>query len=258
MKIIRFATKNIKFKYGWIFEDMVGEIEGDPFGEFRRFEPEYQLDEVELLPPCLPSKIICVGRNYLEHVKEHHSEVPDIPLLFLKPPSSVISHGKSIILPPQSKNVEQEAELAVVIRKQGRWITPENALNYVFGYTIGNDVTARDIQRSDLQWTRGKGFDTFCPLGPWIETEFDPSDALITCHVNGNLRQMASTRDMMFSTQQLISFASTVMTLFPGDIILTGTPAGVGPLREGDVVSIQIEGIGSLSNPVVNEIIPNM
>jgi len=143
--------------------------------------------------------------------------------------------------------------LAVVIKKTGRWIKPESAADYILGYTIGNDVTARDLQRRDGQWTRAKGFDTFCPLGPWIETEFDASDALITCHVDDELRQMTSTRDMVFSIPQIISYASSIMTLLPGDVILSGTPAGVGPLRAGNTVSINIEGIGKLSNPVIEE-----
>jgi 2-keto-4-pentenoate hydratase/2-oxohepta-3-ene-1,7-dioic acid hydratase in catechol pathway len=146
--------------------------------------------------------------------------------------------------------VEHEAELVVVIGKPGRWIAPPNALQHVLGYTLGNDVTARDLQRKDGQWTRAKGFDTFCPLGPWIETEFDATDALLTCHVNGDMRQMGSTRDMVFSVRQLVAFASTIMTLEPGDVILTGTPAGVGPLTPGDVVEVAIQGLGVLRNPV--------
>jgi 2-keto-4-pentenoate hydratase/2-oxohepta-3-ene-1,7-dioic acid hydratase in catechol pathway len=149
--------------------------------------------------------------------------------------------------------VEHEAELAVVIGRRGRWISPEEALDHVLGYTIANDVTARDLQFRDGQWTRGKGFDTFCPFGPWVETEFDPADALVTCHVNGEMRQMASTRDMVFSVRQLIAFISSVMTLEPGDLLLTGTPAGVGLLLPGDVVEVTIEGLGTLRNPVAAE-----
>jgi 2-keto-4-pentenoate hydratase/2-oxohepta-3-ene-1,7-dioic acid hydratase in catechol pathway len=176
-----------------------------------------------------------------------------VPLLFFKPPSAVIGPGAAILVPPQSQRVEHEAELAAVIGRRGRWISPEEALHHVFGYTVANDVTARDLQFRDSQWTRGKGFDTFCPLGPWIETDFDPADALITCHVNGEMRQMASTRDMVFSVRQLIAFASSVMTLEPGDILLTGTPAGVGLLLPGDTVEVTIEGLGALSNPVAAE-----
>jgi 2-keto-4-pentenoate hydratase/2-oxohepta-3-ene-1,7-dioic acid hydratase in catechol pathway len=157
------------------------------------------------------------------------------------------------VLPPQSQQVEHEAELVIVIGKRGRWISPEEALNFVLGYTIGNDVTARDLQRRDGQWTRGKGFDTFCPIGPWIETDFDPADRVITCYVNGEMRQMASTRDMVFSVRQLIAYASSVMTLEPGDLLMTGTPAGVGPLLPGDQVQVAIEGIGALTNTVMAE-----
>lgn len=253
MRFIRYIHGKDAPRFGWILEGNVGPLEGSPFSEFRRLEASLSQDKVRLLPPVEPSKIICVGRNYVAHAKEHDAEVPKIPLIFLKPPTSVIGQGDPIVLPPQSKQVEHEAELAVVIGKRGRWIPLENALEYVLGYTVANDVTARDLQRSDGQWTRAKGFDTFCPLGPWIETEFDPADAMITCHVNGEMRQMASTRDMVFNVRQLIAFASSVMTLLPGDVLLTGTPAGVGPLQNGDVVEVTIEGIGKLSNPVIAE-----
>jgi 2-keto-4-pentenoate hydratase/2-oxohepta-3-ene-1,7-dioic acid hydratase in catechol pathway len=228
-------------------------LEGSPFAEFRRIEATQPLDKVRLLAPVLPGKILCVGRNYVAHAKEHEAEVPEVPLIFLKPPTSIIGQQASILVPPQSQQVEHEAELAVVIGKRGRWISPEDALGHILGYTAANDVTARDLQFRDEQWTRGKGFDTFCPVGPWIETEFDPADALITCHVNGEMRQMASTRDMVFNVRQLIAFTSSVMTLEPGDLLLTGTPAGVGPLNPGDTVTVTIEGIGQLSNPVAAE-----
>ncbi|MCJ7434012.1 MAG: fumarylacetoacetate hydrolase family protein, partial [Anaerolineales bacterium] len=167
-----------------------------------------------------------------------------------KPPSSIIANGGNIILPPQSKQVEHEAELVIVIGKRGRNITAEEAKGYIFGYTVGNDVTARDLQKTDGQWTRAKGFDTFCSFGPWIDTEFDPSDAVVTCRVNGQMRQMASTRDMVFNVPTLIAYISSIMTLEPGDLIFTGTPAGVGVLKNGDVVDVEIEGLGKLSNPV--------
>ena len=253
MKILRFSTPDLSPRYGWLLEDKIGTIDGSIFDSYRRFEPDIDVESVKLLPPIKPGKILCVGRNYEAHAKEHQTTVGEIPTLFLKPPSSLIGPGDAIILPPQSQQVQHEAELAVVIGKKGRWIKPEIAMDYVFGYTIGNDVTARDLQRSDVQWTRGKGFDTFCPLGPWIETEFDPADALITCHVDEHLRQMASTRDMVFTVPQLVVFISSIMTLEPGDVILTGTPAGVGDLRGGMTVSINIEGLGTLINPVVEE-----
>jgi 2-keto-4-pentenoate hydratase/2-oxohepta-3-ene-1,7-dioic acid hydratase in catechol pathway len=253
MRFVRFQAGSKPAQFGWLHEEAVGVVEGSPFGEFRRLETEYSLDSVRLLAPVQPTKILCIGRNYVAHAREHNSEVPEVPLLFLKPPSAVIGMGDAILMPPQSQQVEHEAELVVVIGRTGRWITPEDALDHVLGYTIGNDVTARDLQRRDGQWTRAKGFDTFCPLGPWIETDFDPSDALIACHVNNEMRQMGSTRDMVFSVRQLIAFASSVMTLEPGDVLMTGTPAGVSPLKPGDVVEVTIEGLGKLSNPVIQE-----
>lgn len=250
MRFVRFQTGDGQPRFGWYYDDYIGPIEGSPFSDYRRLEAVLPLDSVRLLPPVQPSKIICVGRNYVDHAKEHGVEVPEIPLLFLKPPSSLIGHRDAIVLPPQSSRVEHEAELAVVIGKRGRWIPPEEVNDYIFGYTIANDVTARDLQRKDGQWTRGKGFDTFCPVGPWIETELDPYDVLITCRVNDEIRQMASTRDMVFNIQQLVAFISSVMTLEPGDLILTGTPSGVGSLESGDQIAIQIEGIGELVNSV--------
>lgn len=257
MRFVRYSYGDQPPRAGWILSqgdlDFVGPIEGSIFGEFRRLEATQPLSSVRLHPPVLPSKIICVGRNYVAHAREHNAEVPEVPLLFLKPPSSIIGPEAKIVLPPQSQQVEHEAELVVVIGKRGRWIAPDEATNYILGYTIGNDVTARDLQRRDGQWTRSKGFDTFCPIGPWIKTDFDPADGVIACHVNGEMRQMASTRDMVFSVRQLIAFASSIMTLEPGDILMTGTPAGVGPLREGDIVEVSIEGLGTLRNPVVAE-----
>ena len=253
MRFIRYQPPSGAPSFGWVLEDRVGPLEGSPFAEFRRGEALHTLDDVRLLAPIQPSKILCVGRNYVAHAKEYTAEVPEVPLLFLKPPSAVIGPGDPILLPPQSQQVEHEAELAVVISRRGRWISPEEAPNYILGYTIANDVTARDLQFRDGQWTRGKGFDTFCPLGPWIETDFDPADAVITCHVNGEMRQMASTRDMVFGVRQLIAFASSVMTLEPGDLLLTGTPAGVGLLQAGDVVEVTIEGLGTLRNSVTAE-----
>lgn len=253
MRFVRYQYAFEAPRYGWMMEGAVGPVDGTPFGDYRRMSASLPLEVVRLLAPVEPSKIICVGRNYPEHAREHGNEVPQIPLLFLKPPSAVIGPGANIVLPPQSQQVEHEAELAVIIGKTGRWIPIERAGEFIFGYTIANDVTARDLQRRDGQWTRGKGFDTFCPLGPWIETGLDPADTLITCRVSNAIRQMASTREMVFTVPQLVAYASSIMTLAPGDVILTGTPAGVGPLAGGDTVEITIEGIGSLLNPVVVE-----
>jgi 2-keto-4-pentenoate hydratase/2-oxohepta-3-ene-1,7-dioic acid hydratase in catechol pathway len=253
MRIVRFLDKDGAPRYGWVLEDKVGVIIGTPFDAFRRSTAEMPLASVKLLPPAVPSKIICIGRNYVAHAEEHQAEVPEVPLLFLKPPSSILANGETILLPPQAQQVEHEAELAVVIGKRGRWLDPETAKDYILGYTVANDVTARDLQRRDGQWTRGKGFDTFCPFGPWIETEFDPADAVITCTVNGELRQMGSTRDMVFPVRQLVAYVSSVMTLEPGDLLLTGTPAGVGKLADGDEVVVSIEGLGELRNSVKAE-----
>jgi 2-keto-4-pentenoate hydratase/2-oxohepta-3-ene-1,7-dioic acid hydratase in catechol pathway len=254
MRIVRYQTHAEDTPdYGWVYEDRVGPIEGSIFGEFRRLEAVLPLKSVQMLAPVIPSKIICVGRNYIEHAREHNAEVPEMPLIFLKPPSAVIGPGDTIFLPPQSSKVEHEAELAVVIGKRGKRIPVETALESVLGYTIANDVTARDLQLTDGQWTRAKGFDTFCPLGPWIETEMDSADVLITGSVNGEMRQMASTRDMVFSVSQIVAYVSAIMTLEPGDVILTGTPAGVGLLLPGDTIEVKIEGLGSLSNAVAAE-----
>ena len=250
MRIVRYAGTDGLPHYGWVLEDKVGEITGSPFEAFKRAEAETPLSQVTLLPPAVPSKIVCVGRNYAAHAKELGNEVPELPLLFLKPPSSVITHGETITLPPQTQQVEHEAELGVIIGKRGRWLQPDAVKDYILGYTVANDITARDLQRRDDQWTRGKGFDTFCPFGPWIETDFDPADAVVTCSVNGELRQMGSTRDMIFPVRQLLAYISSVMTLEPGDLILTGTPSGVGPLKDGDELVTAIEGLGELHNPV--------
>ncbi len=250
MRTVRYQTEGGAPRYGWLLEDKVGEIDGDLFGKYRRRDAKTPLAEVKLLAPCTPSKIVCVGRNYVEHAKELGHEVPKIPLLFLKPPSAILNPGESIVLPPQSKQVEHEAELVAVIGRRGRNVTAEDAKKYIFGYTVGNDVTARDLQRTDEQWTRAKGFDTFCAFGPWIDTEFNIADALITSKVNGQPRQMASTRDMLFSVATLIAFISSVMTIEPGDLVFTGTPPGVGPLVDGNEVVVEIEGLGVLRNPV--------
>lgn len=250
MRFVRFQTGEDSPKYGWLHEDKIGGIEGDLFGAYKRLKAEIPLKDARLLAPCTPSKIVCVGRNYVEHAKEHGAEVPKIPLIFLKPPSSIIAPGEAIVLPPQSAQVEHEAELVVVVGRRGRNVTAESARDFVLGYTIGNDVTARDLQRTDGQWTRAKGFDTFCPFGPWIDTDFNPADALITCRVNGQMRQLASTRDMVFNIGVLVAYISSVMTLEPGDLIFTGTPSGVNRLAPGDTVEVEIDGLGLLSNPV--------
>ncbi len=230
----------------------IAEIDGHPFGELRFTGQRWALADVRLLSPILPSKVVCVGRNYVEHAAEHDAEVPAEPLLFLKPSTSVIGTQDSIKLPPQSHRVEHEAELAVVIGASGaRRVSRDEAPAAIFGYTCANDVTARDLQRSDGQWTRAKGFDSFCPLGPWITTGVDVSDVEVRCEVNEEVRQLGRTKDMVFDVPTLVSYASHVMTLLPGDVILTGTPAGVSPIVAGDRVSVSITGLGVLTNPVV-------
>lgn len=234
--------------YGWSDGQRVGLLDGSPFEEFQRGALEVPLDSVALLAPCQPSKIVGVDPNYL--VPDRAGVESDLPTVFLKPPSSVIGPGEPIRLPAQSERVEHEAELAAVIGRRVYRVAPEDALGYVLGYTIANDVTARDVQERDQQWSRAKAFDTFCPLGPWIVQDVDTADLMIHCRVNDDVRQVASTRDMRFTARQLIAFTSSIMTLEPGDVVLTGTPAGAGPLADGDQVVIEIEGVGSLRNPV--------
>ncbi|NBE81836.1 fumarylacetoacetate hydrolase family protein [Micromonospora rubida] len=235
----------------------IAEIEGHPFGQIQFSGARWALSDVRLLSPILPSKVVCVGRNYAEHAAEQDSAVPKEPLLFLKPSTSVIGPRDAIRLPIFSKRVEHEAELAVVIGAPGaRRADRAAAARAIFGYTCANDVTARDLQRSDGQWTRAKGFDSFCPIGPWITTDLDVTDLEIRCEVGRNpeemeVRQLGRTRDMVFDVPALVSYVSHVMTLLPGDVVLTGTPAGVSPLVEGDTVTVRIEGIGELTNPVV-------
>ena len=250
MRIIRFKNKSDEIQCGWIYQEKVGLIQGNPFGEFRRFDANLLLSDLELVLPCQPSKIVAIGRNYPEHVAEMNDDLPTYPLIFMKPPSALITNGEAILIPAQSKRVEHEAELAIVVGKKAKNLDQKNVSEAIYGYTIANDVTARDLQELDGQWTRAKGFDTFCPLGPWIDTEFDSSDAMISCHVNNALRQMTSTKDMIFNPRQLMIYVSSIMTLYPGDLILTGTPAGVGPLVNGDMVTVHIDGLGTLVNPV--------
>jgi 2-keto-4-pentenoate hydratase/2-oxohepta-3-ene-1,7-dioic acid hydratase in catechol pathway len=245
--------------FGVLFEHAVYSLEGDPFAAtspsaLERGQLVGAIDEVDLLAPCTPTKIVAVGRNYAEHAAEFGNVVPTEPLLFFKPPSAVIGPGAPIVLPPQSERVEHEAELCLVIGKRCRNVSADEAWPYVLGVTCGNDVTARDIQRSDKQWTRGKGFDASAPLGPWIVTGWsahDVSDVSIACQVNGASRQMGRTKDMVFSPTDLISYITQMITLEPGDVVMTGTPAGVGPLEPGDLVEVTIEGLGTLSNPVI-------
>ncbi|HEY9522518.1 MAG TPA: fumarylacetoacetate hydrolase family protein [Thermopolyspora sp.] len=257
MRIARFSTGDgIGFGVieGALGEEVVATIDGHPFGGPIEFSGERRpLPDVRLVSPILPTKIIAVGRNYAEHARELGNDVPAEPLIFSKPSTSVIGPGEAVVYPEKlSERVDYEGELAVVISRLCRDVPVERAADVIFGYTCANDVTARDLQRRDGQWTRAKGFDTFCPLGPWIQTELDPTDLAITTTVNGELRQSARTSQFIFDIPTLIAHISAVMTLVPGDVILTGTPEGVGPLHVGDEVSVGIEGIGTLTNRVVS------
>ncbi|HXR43003.1 MAG TPA: fumarylacetoacetate hydrolase family protein [Acidothermaceae bacterium] len=239
------------FAFGAIEGDEIAVIDGHPFGQPVRTGQRVPVAGVRLLPPILPSKIVAIGKNYADHAREMGGEPPAEPVLFLKPSTSVIGPGSGIVYPPLSQQVDYEGEVAVVIGRLCREVPLERALEVVLGYTCANDVTARDLQRADGQWARAKGFDTFCPLGPWIETDLDPSDLAITTSVNGTVKQDARTSLLLHDVGELISFVSNAMTLLPGDVILTGTPAGVGPVVAGDEVSVTVEGIGTLTNTVV-------
>lgn len=211
---------------------------------------KYATDEVRFLAPVRPSKIVAIGLNYRDHAEEVGLPIPDEPILFIKPASSVIGPGEAIVLPPQSRRVDYEAELAVVIGKTAKNVPEGAAREYILGYTCLNDVTARDLQGKDGQWTRSKSFDTFCPIGPWVETEVDPSDLKIELYLNNEQRQQSRTSNLIFNPFRLVEFVSGVMTLNPGDVIATGTTSGIGPMKDGDTVEVRIEGIGSLMNRV--------
>jgi len=236
-------------RYGLADDDTVTLITDEPFAAW---EPEgiVPLSHAQLLAPVVPTKVVCVGLNYRGHIREMGHETPDEPVIFLKPSTSVNGPGGTIEIPPGVGRVDYEAELGVVIGRRTHRASPEVARTNILGYTCANDVTARDLQNTDGQWTRAKGFDTFCPLGPWVETDADPSDLLLECYVNGERRQSARTSDMLFDVYQLVSFVSHVMTLVPGDVVLTGTPSGIGPLSAGDEVEVRIEDVGSLTNVV--------
>jgi 2-keto-4-pentenoate hydratase/2-oxohepta-3-ene-1,7-dioic acid hydratase in catechol pathway len=239
--------------YGQIEDERVREIQS-PFGKLELTGRDWPLADVRLLAPVDPSKIVCVGRNYAEHAAELGNEIPKEPLIFLKPPSSVIGPGDPIILPTISKRVDYEGEIAVVIAERLHFPAEnEDLQRYILGYTCVNDVTARDLQIRDVQFTRGKSFDTFCPIGPLIETQLDLSTATLETRVNGYGKQIGHTSQMLFSIEVIIRWIARVMTLLPGDVIATGTPRGVGPLKEGDVVEVVVGGVGSLSNPVASE-----
>ena len=254
MRIARVSVPDIAGPvFGVINGTKIGILKSHPFGELEPTGVALDLDDVKILSPVLPSKVVCVGKNYADHAKELGGEVPAEPVIFIKPNTTVIGENDPIVLPPQSGNVHHEVELAVVISHLCKNVSVERAHEVILGYTIANDVTARDLQNTDGQWTRAKSFDTFCPLGPWIETEIDPSNLELTCEVNGEVRQAGNTKDLVRSAHEMVAWISNVMTLLPGDVILTGTPAGVGPINAGDIVEVTISGIGTLSNPVVKK-----
>jgi 2-keto-4-pentenoate hydratase/2-oxohepta-3-ene-1,7-dioic acid hydratase in catechol pathway len=252
MKIIRYQD-GPNIRWGVIEEKMVREMEGDPFGHFHLSSKAKKAEEVRLLSPCLPSKVVALGLNYRDHAAELKMEPPKEPLLFLKPSTSVIGPGEPIVYPKMSKRVDYEAELAVVIRKIAKAVPEDRAAEYVLGYSCFNDVTARDLQPKEGQWTIAKSFDTFAPIGPWIVTDIDPHRLEISSYLNGERRQHSNTKNLIFGPHQLVSFISRVMTLLPGDVIATGTPSGIGPMVVNDKIDIVIEGIGTLSNTVIAE-----
>lgn len=249
MRLVRFRFGE-RIATGFVEGEAVRMLQGTFFENPLPSGDEIPLDDVRLLAPILPSKIVAVGKNYQAHAAEFGQDVPDEPLLFLKPSTAVIGPGDPIPLPPVSRRVDFEGELAVVIGRIARHVAAEDASKYILGYTCGNDVTLRDLQRVDDQWARAKGFDGSCPLGPWIETELDPNDTKIETRLNGEVRQSGRTADMVYGVATLVAYITEFMTMLPGDVIMTGTPEGVGKLSPGDRVEVEIEGVGTLANPV--------
>lgn len=247
MKIVRFQHEET-IRFGALQGERIGIIYGDIFGEYRVSEEFIPLESVQLLSPCSITKAVCVGLNYHQHAREMGLDLPANPLLFLKPSSALNRPGGRIQYPAASSNLHYEAELAVVIKKEAKNVKAEEAADYILGCTCANDVTARDLQLQDGQWTRGKSFDTFLPLGPCIATGINGDHLNIKLYLNGELKQNSNTSDLIFKIPELVEFISKVMTLYPGDVILTGTPSGVGPMKAGDTVTVELEGIGALTN----------
>ena len=251
MKFIRYKIKS-GIRYGQVCENHVLEIEGDIFSKYQVTETKHALCDLKILSPCVPTKIIAIGLNYRSHAEELGMALPEDPMVFMKPPTAVIGPDEEIIYPGMSSQVDYEGELAVVIGKKCRLVTEEDSEKYVLGYTCFNDVTARDLQKKDVQFTRAKGFDTFAPMGPFIETDINPCNVKIETFLNGEKKQSGNTSDLIFPVRTIVSFLSKIMTLCPGDIIATGTPSGIGPMKRGDVVEVRIEGIGNLQNKVAD------
>lgn len=253
MKLARLLVAG-KPQWGLVVEDRITLFSSAPWQDPRPLGGSIPLEGAQLLPPAEPTKIVCVGLNYRAHAQEMGKELPREPLLFLKSPQALSAPGGAVILPPDSKQVEHEGELALVIGKRAKNVKPEEALRYVLGYTCLDDVTARDIQRQEKVYARAKGYDTFCPVGPWLETDIaDPQNLTLTLKVNGDVRQQGTTSDMIFSVAEIVAFVSRIMTLEPGDLISTGTPPGVGPLCPGDWVEVAIPEIGTLTHSVTTQ-----
>ena len=257
MRIVRFSVRG-KIKYGLFEGDVIRGLRGSPFARFggsgtlqKLDGSTYRLDKVRLLAPCSPSKIVALGLNYRRHAEETEMPLPSVPLIFLKPSTAVIGPDDKIVLPRDSSRVDYEGELGIVMGRKAKGVPKDSVNDYILGYTCVNDVSERHVQKADGQWTRAKGYDTFAPIGPWIETEVNPNDLKLETYLNGELRQSARTSELIFGVAELLSFISGVMTLLPGDIIATGTPSGIGEMNPGDMVEVKIEGIGTLRNFVM-------
>jgi 2-keto-4-pentenoate hydratase/2-oxohepta-3-ene-1,7-dioic acid hydratase in catechol pathway len=252
MKIGKVRHNDKNFHVAFDVENKIAiPIKGNFFSDFELEDKSLSLEEVKILPPILPTKVVCLGLNYRDHAEEMKMDIPDEPIIFLKPTTSVIGHGDTIVAPNFCQRVDYEAELAIVIGETCKDVSPDEAKNYILGYTCLNDVTERVFQKKDGQWTRAKSFDTFCPIGPWIETEIDWENLKIRSYLNDELKQDSTTSNMIFGVEEIVSFVSKIMTLLPGDIIATGTPPGIGEMKNGDKIRIEIEGIGALENTFI-------
>jgi 2-keto-4-pentenoate hydratase/2-oxohepta-3-ene-1,7-dioic acid hydratase in catechol pathway len=251
MKFIRYKIKS-GIRYGLVCDNHALEVEGDIFSKYQVTETKNALCDLKILSPCVPTKIVAIGLNYRSHAEEMGMALPEDPMVFMKPPTAVIGPDEEIIYPEMSSQVDYEGELAVVIGKKCRFVTEEDSEKHIAGYTCFNDVTARDLQKKDVQFTRAKGFDTFAPTGPFIETDINSCNVKIETFLNGEKKQSGNTNDLIFPVRTIVSFLSKIMTLCPGDIIATGTPGGIGPMKRGDVVEVRIEGIGNLQNKVAD------
>jgi 2-keto-4-pentenoate hydratase/2-oxohepta-3-ene-1,7-dioic acid hydratase in catechol pathway len=260
MQIVRFIEQHKRLQDAWfaptwgiLEEGRIFPLGQAPYLGIQVSGAARSLESVKLVAPATPSKLVCVGRNYAEHAAELGNEVPPEPLIFLKPPTTVIGPDEPVVYPAISQKVDHEGELALMIGTRCRNLSEEQAASVIYGYTVANDVTARDLQRADGQWTRGKGFDTFAPIGPWIDTDFDPANKAVRCLVNGDVRQDGNTALLIYSIARVLAHVTRFMTLEAGDLILTGTPAGVGGVQPGDVMTVEVEGLGELRNPVIDE-----